>query len=598
MGVAELSGNGRFELRVPSRYPFSEDRNPRLRWVHGFLLRLRPGPHRLAFIKPRLHRQSEFCASCHRTSYDLPQNSYKFLRTEDDYGTWQAGPYSGQSIHSFASPGPVKQCQDCHDPHAGGDRASGLGLASSVLGPSKARSGPNTEYRTLETDPVTLDLFSLRRAPRLPGTPEELIAPLDQSQPLLRPGEEVTVDLVVSNQRVGHEFPAGTGNREAWVEMTVDDASSRPLLRSEGVGRSGGISEGTHTYGLIGLDRHRHELVRGDLWNMVTPLYHRSILPVQPDTDRRTIQPGESDVVRYRLHVPTSVPGPLRLRARLWRRKAAVSRQSTVVRSGCSGINRSDASRPTSDDALVAEDSVMLPVAQAVGGMKALCETPAPEVGMSVLSSRPPRPLSDRLYDYGVGLLLQGDLPRAQRAMRWVQALVPLDVRGYLGLGRVYLTEGDLLAARTQFEKARRIAPRDPRPRAFLAATERRMGQYDSALALLQPLERDYPQDRLLNFDIGMCRYLSGHYEEASTAFRRMLDVDPDDLSAHYNLMRCLRRLHRVSEARHEEVIYQTLREDDNAKQVGLAFLQAHPLADRETRTVHEHRLHRETSDE
>ena len=46
--------------------------------------------------------------------------------------------------------------------------------------------------------------------------------------------------------------------------------------------------------------------------------------------------------------------------------------------------------------------------------------------------------------------------------------------------------------------------------------------------------------------------------------------VDPDDLAAHYNLMRCLRRLHRLPEARHEEVIYQTLREDDGAKQIGL----------------------------
>jgi hypothetical protein len=75
-----------------------------------------------------------------------------------------------------------------------------------------------------------------------------------------------------------------------------------------------------------------------------------------------------------------------------------------------------------------------------------------------------------------------------------------------------------------------------------------------------------------------------------------MLDIDPDDLSAHYNLMRCLRRLRRLSEARHEEVIYQTLREDDNAKQIGLAYLRTHPLADRETRTVHEHPLRSVTS--
>jgi tetratricopeptide (TPR) repeat protein len=175
--------------------------------------------------------------------------------------------------------------------------------------------------------------------------------------------------------------------------------------------------------------------------------------------------------------------------------------------------------------------------------------------------------------------------------MRYVQEWAPLDVRGYLGLGRVFLTEGDLLAARAQFEQARRIMPRDPRPAAFLATTHRRIGQYDRALAELEPLLCDYPRDRQLWFDRGMCYYLMGRFDEAVRAFRAMLSIDPDDLAAHYNLMRCLRPLHRIPEARHEELIYQTLREDDGAKQVGLAYLRQHPSADRETRTVHEHDL-------
>jgi Flp pilus assembly protein TadD len=220
---------------------------------------------------------------------------------------------------------------------------------------------------------------------------------------------------------------------------------------------------------------------------------------------------------------------------------------------------------------------------------------PAPRVPVT---SSPHQPLPRRFYDYGVGLLLQGDLPRAMRAMRRVQEWAPRDAQGCLGLGRVYLTEGDLLAARAQFEQAGRLAPHDPRPRALLAATERRMGQYEAALALLRPLVRAFPRDRLLWFDVGMCHYLSGRYEEASRAFLTMLDIDPDDLAAHYNRMRSLRRLRRVSEARHEQVIYQALREDDNAKQIGLAYLRSHPLADRETRTVHEHPLAPGTRDE
>jgi tetratricopeptide (TPR) repeat protein len=200
--------------------------------------------------------------------------------------------------------------------------------------------------------------------------------------------------------------------------------------------------------------------------------------------------------------------------------------------------------------------------------------------------------LHERFYAYGIGLLRQGDLPRAQRAMRQVQALAPRSPDGYYGLGRVYLTEGDLLAAKAQSEKARSLAPSDPRPHALLAMTDRRMGQYDAALPELTRLARAYPRDRVLWFEIGMCHFLTGQYEEGARAFEKVLEIDPDDLAAHYNLMRCLRRLRRVPEARREEVIYQNLREDVDAKKVSLGFLQQHPWADRETRTIHEHPLY------
>src|SRR5438445_4130725 len=263
--VTELSGNGRFELRVPSDYPFAEDPDPRLRWLHDFLLRLRPGPHRLAFMKPApgtpggWMRESEFCASCHRMSYNLPQNEYKFLRTEDEYGTWQAGPDSGQSIHDFYPPGPARQCQDCHSPHGGA-----LGVGYWALGTRTPT--PNAQRPT--PPPVTLDLLALRRPPRMPGAPEELVAPLDQEMPLLQPGETVTVDVVIRNRGAGHEFPAGIGNRAAWLQFAVFDGAGRMLLYSGKPGSHGEIDPGAHAYGMIGLDRQGHRLERGDLWNM------------------------------------------------------------------------------------------------------------------------------------------------------------------------------------------------------------------------------------------------------------------------------------------------------------------------------------------
>jgi tetratricopeptide (TPR) repeat protein len=552
--LPDLSGNGRVELGLPAGYPFAEASDARLHWLHGFLLRLRPGPHRRASMSQALHGQSQFCAGCHRTSYNLPQNRYKFLRTADDYGAWQSGPYSGESVHGLVPPGPARRCQDCHDPHRGGVRCSVFGV----------RDDLKTEHRTPNTEhlntPISLDLLALRRPSRVPGGPEELVAPLERAAPLLQPGETVTVDLVVRNRAVGHQFPAGTADRkQAWLQVELRDASGRVLARSGRRQRWGGPEPGTHIYGLAALDARGLLLTGGDLWNMVTPLYHRSLLPGRADTDRRILPPGGSDVARYRLRVPRSAPGPLQLRAQLWY-----------------GAIYTGPGAPTPLPRLMAQDRVSLPVAANAAVRK---------------QGTVKGPLPDRFFDYGVGLLLQGDLPRAQRAMRRVLAWAPRDGRGHLGLGQVYLAEGDLLAAREQFEQASRMAPGDPRCRAFLATTERRMGLYDRALALLEPLVRAYPRDAQLWFDAGMCHYLAGRYEPAAAAFAAMLAIDPDDLAGHYNLMRCLRRLQRIPEARREEVIYQILAEDDDAKPIALAYLRRNPAADQETRTIHEHLL-------
>src|SRR5205823_1423861 len=112
-------------------------------------------------------------------SYNVPQNGFKFLRTADDYGTWLAGPDSGQSIHGFAPPGPLRRCQDCHNAHGGGVQAF-------------RRSGDPADPPERPNAPVTVDLLALRRQATVPGAPEELIAPLDRSAPRLEPGETVT----------------------------------------------------------------------------------------------------------------------------------------------------------------------------------------------------------------------------------------------------------------------------------------------------------------------------------------------------------------------------------------------------------------------
>src|SRR5262249_11542715 len=58
------------------------------------------------------------------------------------------------------------------------------------------------------------------------------------------------------------------------------------------------------------------------------------------------------------------------------------------------------------------------------------------------------RSTRERWNDYGIGLLLQGDLRGAEAAFAQVVGLEPGDVDGWVNLGRVRLQDGDLDGAR------------------------------------------------------------------------------------------------------------------------------------------------------
>jgi Flp pilus assembly protein TadD len=198
---------------------------------------------------------------------------------------------------------------------------------------------------------------------------------------------------------------------------------------------------------------------------------------------------------------------------------------------------------------------------------------------------------AEGFYRYGIGLLLQSDYQRARRAFRQAAALVPRRADIWIALGRVYLAEGDLLAARAQFQQALQLEPNNARAQAWLGYNYRLMGQFEDALKLLLPLAPKYPRDRRLWFHIGRSYFQNGQYEQAAYAFTQMLNVDPDDATAHFNLMSCFRRLRRISAARREEAIFRSLQEEEPPTSILEPFLAAHPEIRRETQPQHEHLL-------
>jgi tetratricopeptide (TPR) repeat protein len=204
-----------------------------------------------------------------------------------------------------------------------------------------------------------------------------------------------------------------------------------------------------------------------------------------------------------------------------------------------------------------------------------------PELLASVESGGPPATGGERWRVYGLALAAVKAYPEALQALARAQQADGGNVETRLAFGRVYLDDGDLLAAREQFRLA---ASGDPlRGRAWEGAVLRRMGQPDQAAALLEPLARRFPRDLRLRFELGSAYLAALRNSDAAREFEAMLDVDPIDISAHYNLMLCLQRLNRLTDARREETIYRLLRREPSRV--------PEPKVSLEDRPLHLHRL-------
>src|ERR1035441_967052 len=128
------------------------------------------------------------------------------------------------------------------------------------------------------------------------------------------------------------------------------------------------------------------------------------------------------------------------------------------------------------------------------------------QVSLDVLAPNSPAPqpktqLSkedwQRWNDYGIGLLLQGDLKAAQAAFEKVTEIDPQNPDGWVNIGRAALQEGDVARARTVLERALALNPQLARTNFFYGSLMKSTGDYDQAAAHFQVVLAQYPRDRV-----------------------------------------------------------------------------------------------------
>ena len=115
--VKSTMGQGDFYLEYPKLHELAASKNPLVRTLHDFMIKLNPEPHRRVFLKPFMKQQTaEFCSTCHKVHLDVPVNHYRWLRGFNEYDNWQASGVSGEGARSFYYPAKPQQCADCHMP--------------------------------------------------------------------------------------------------------------------------------------------------------------------------------------------------------------------------------------------------------------------------------------------------------------------------------------------------------------------------------------------------------------------------------------------------------------------------------------------------
>ncbi len=630
--VHSTVGNSNFIIEYPRLHELASSHNPWIRKVDKFLTYLNPKPHRRVMLKPFMREQSpEFCSSCHKVHLDVPVNDYRWLRGFNDYDNWQASGVSGQGARSFYYPDKSMTCTDCHMPLVDSKDAGNInGKVHSHMfaAANTAVAYVNEDQKHLEETEkflksgfITVDIFAaspvdegkgqteMRRrsaeGPQLSSTfavGEEaeqngsvlirevgkIAAPLDTSNAKFAPGSAVRIDTVVRTRKIGHFFPGGTVDAfDVWLELKAKDATGRTIFWSGKVedNGKGPVESGAHFYKSYQLDG------EGNAINKRNAFQTRSVLYV------RLIPPGAADVAHFRLHIPKDVKGPIAVDAKLNYRK--FSRYFTEF--AYAGKPKTDGPAMVTgsyDNRQFSFDPHNIP-ANVSGKIKGripdlpivtLAEAKTQlQIGQPNWQPVAVKKDRERWNDWGIGLLLQGDLKGAEYAFKKVTEAEPGYADGWVNVARALIQEGETDAAKPYIEKALSINSHLGRTWFFKAMIQKADGDYDGALASLRNTAALYPRDRVVSDQIGRILFLKRDYAAAEKALLNSLSVDPEDLQAHYTLMLVYRGMRQDEKARREEALFRRFKADEASQAITARARMISPEDNNERQAIHDH---------
>ena len=635
--VRSSMGQGDFLIQYPPLHDLSVSSNPLLRGLHDYLIRVDPEPHRRTFLKP-FHREQagEFCSSCHKVHLDVPVNHYRWFRGFNDYDNWQASAASGQGARSFYYPPKPSTCVTCHMPLVpSNDLGNHDGLVHSHRFPAANTALPAANQDAAQMKAVTdfltdrrltVDIFAVAKEPPAPVAPapgartegpqlssffavgEEqamavggahgpqgdatpVLAPLDRVGKAVRAGDSVRVDVVVRTRTVGHFFPGGTVDAfDVWTELKAVDARGSVLLWSGFVqdDGKGPVDPSAHFYKSFMLDANGNPINKRNAWSA------RAILYVN------LIPPSAADTVHYRLALPPDVVSPVTLTAQVHYRKFNWWNTHWAYAGVRDPDQKSFALSPDYDDGrwvFAGDTSTVsgklkevpdLPVIT-LASAQAQLQVAGPSEALDASTPAALPADRERWNDYGIGLLLQGDLRGAEAAFHKVTEIEPGYADGWINAARAAIAEGDLDKAQKMLDEGLKRGPDLARAHFFQGQVLKSRGLYEEALRHFRLAHDQYPRDRVVLDEMGRVLFLQEKHAEAVEVLKQVMKIDPEDLQAHYNLMLAYTALGKKEEAAKERAFYLRFKANESAQEITGSYRQTHPYDNNERQRIHEH---------
>jgi len=597
-------GNADFTIEEPTHYPFTFSDNRFLQWVNRQLVKAKPEFHKKTFLKP-LHKEPEFCGTCHKVHLPVELNAYKWLRGQNHYDAYLLSGVSGHGVSSFYYPPKAEQnCNGCHMKLMASDdfgakyfddsgelKVHDHQFPSANTGIGKIMGHPESaiaKHLAFEEGVMRVDIFGVKEGAAIDG---RLIAPLRAGAdggdghgaieipeiPALVPGKEYLFEVVVRTVKMGHLFTQGTADsNEVWLDVTVENDGHI-------VGRTGGLRPDdnkldpwSHKINAYVIDRHGKRIDQRNAQDIFIALYNHQI------------PPGAADVVHLKFQVPPHATGTLTVDAKLQYRKF-----DTILMRYVEGDKFKMNDLPIMT---LATDRLTFPVAG----------SPAPP-------ANPPSPIVmwQRFNDYGIGLLRKGskgsnkgELRQAEEAFATVEALGRPD--GPLNRARVYVKEGRLEEAVEALNRAATFDPPAPPWTVswFTGLVNKQNGHLNEAIEnLLSIVEMDTAETRKRGFDfskdyrlldeLGQTIFERAKQErgdqrraererllsEAVKWFDRALAIDPENLAAHHNLALLYGQLGDQDAAKRHRALHAKYKPDDNARDRAIAIARSNDPA-------------------